>query len=314
MRRHFVALLVLLPCAISPARALTPVPVARDVYAFVGGAEEASANNGGNAGFIVGSRAVTVVDTGISHRQGERMIEAIRRVTDKPIELVIITHATQEFVFGASAFEAQGATIAAQRETIELMKARCAHCLENLRAVLGPEFDGSRLVLPARAFDKSIRVDSGGTTLELLYFGWASTPGDLVVYHPDTQTAFAGGMVTAGYVPSIRDCDFGGWRAALDALKRLPIRHLVPGFGPVGGAEAIDATAQYLNALDAKMRALYRANSSLMESLEHADLPAYRGWGAYDPHQRQNAQHRYLQIEAEDFGGDPRSTAIPNRH
>ncbi len=310
-------MLVLLPCAVSPARALTPVPVARDVYAFVGGAEEPSANNGGNvgnAGFIVGSRAVTVVDTGISHRQGERMVEAIRRVTDKPIGLVIITHAMQEFVFGASAFQAQGATIAAQRETIDLMKARCARCLENLRAILGDELAGSRLVLPARAFDGSTRIESGGTTLELLYFGWASTPGDLVVYHPDTQTAFAGGMVAAGYVPSIRDCDFKGWRAALDALKRLPIRHLVPGFGPVGGAEAIDATAQYLDALDSRMRALYQASSSLMESLDHADLPDYRGWGAYDPHQRQNALHRYLQIEAEDFGADPRSIAIPDRH
>ncbi len=32
------------------------------------------------------------------------MIEAIRKITPLPIELVIITHQAPEFVFGASAF------------------------------------------------------------------------------------------------------------------------------------------------------------------------------------------------------------------
>ncbi|MGH8631709.1 MAG: hypothetical protein ACREU7_13225, partial [Burkholderiales bacterium] len=143
--------------------------------------------------------------------------------------------------------------------------------------------------------------------------GWASTPGDLVVFLPETGVAFGGGMVSATHVPRIRDCDFEGWQAALARMKALPIRALVPGFGPVSDATAIDATARYLAALDARVRALYSQTSSLVDALERSDLDAYMHWAGYDGRHRQNVQHRYLQLEIADLGGDPRSTALPER-
>jgi glyoxylase-like metal-dependent hydrolase (beta-lactamase superfamily II) len=62
----------------------------------------------GNSGFIVGKTGVVVIDTGISYRHGRRMLEAISRTTGKPVELVIITHAVQEFLFGNAAFDELG--------------------------------------------------------------------------------------------------------------------------------------------------------------------------------------------------------------
>ena len=50
-----------------------------------------------------------------------------------------------------------------------------------------------------------------------------------------------------------------------------------------------------------------------MESVEKAILPAYRDWPMYTTTHRQNALHRYLQLESQDLGGDPRSTALPQR-
>src|SRR5262245_61239940 len=85
--------------------------IAEDVYAFIGKPEEVSAANRGfvaNSGFIVGPSGVVVIDTGISYRHGRRMLDAIARVTDRPVELVINTHAVQEFLFGNAAFEERG--------------------------------------------------------------------------------------------------------------------------------------------------------------------------------------------------------------
>lgn len=310
------ALLLVLPFAL-PARAadaLEALPVTPGVYAVTGAIGTPEPRNRAevaNAGFIVGPTGVIVIDTGISMRSGRALLRAIRAVTDRPVALVILTHANQEFVFGAGAFADAGVEISAHRETIALMSARCQHCLDLLRPLLGEDLDETRLVLPTRVFETTIRLPVGGTLIDVLHFGWASTPGDVAVFHPASGVAFAGGMVVSGHIPRIRDCDFRGWQAALARLRALPIRRVVPGFGPVGGPEAIDATAGYLRALDDRVQALYRDGVSLLHALEQSDLESYRGWAAYDAHHRRNVLHRYLQLEIEDLGGDPRSTALP---
>jgi hypothetical protein len=131
------------------------------------------------------------------------------------------------------------------------------------------------------------------------------------VFLPDSGVAFGGAVVIAASVPRIRDCDFAGWRAALARLRTLNVRRLVPGFGPIGDRSAIEATDEYLASLDVRVRALYRETSSLVDALERSDLHAYRHWAGYEARHRQNVQHRYLQLEIEDLGGDPRSTAMP---
>lgn len=299
-----------------PARAagLEPLPVAPGVYAFVGtGGVPQAANRGrvANSGFIVGSAGVVVIDTGISQRFGAEMLASIRSVTQRPVRLVILTHATQEFVFGASPFAEAGAVIAAHRETIKLMASRCGHCLDSLRPLLGAELDGTRLILPTRPFEGSETVSEGGMSIEVLHLGWASTPGDVVVYHPASGVAFTGGMALYREVPPIRDCDFAGWLAALHELKKLPIRKVVPGFGPVGGPEVIDSTLTYLHTLDRRLRTLYAESSSLLQALDRGELDRFRSWSGYEARHRQNVQHRYLQLEIEDLGGDPRSTLQP---
>ncbi len=298
------------------ADALQPEKVAEDVYAFVGAPGPITAANRGfvgNSGFIVGKTGVVVIDTGSSYLHGKRMLDAIARVTDKPVVLVIITHAVQEFVFGSQAFGEQGIPLLAHSETTKLMKARCDHCLDNLRPLLGAELEGTRLVIPQREVSATTTVDAGGRPLELYFFGWASTPGDLAVFDRTSGVLFAGGMVAIDSIPDIRDSDFEGWQRALPRLTELNPTRVVPGHGPVSGASAIAATGSYLDALDRKMRALYAQSTSLMDSIEQAALPDYREWALYATTQRQNALHRYLQLELLDLGGDPRSTVLPSR-
>ncbi|NIO41779.1 MAG: MBL fold metallo-hydrolase, partial [Burkholderiales bacterium] len=90
-----------------PALGQQAVEVADNVYALVGSADEVTTENRGrvaNAGFIVGPSGVIVIDTGISYRHGNQLLDAIHEVTARPVKLVILTHAVKEFVFGAAAF------------------------------------------------------------------------------------------------------------------------------------------------------------------------------------------------------------------
>lgn len=314
--RFAAAALAILPLTLLAQDTLQPEKVADGVYAFIGDAGEITAANRGfvgNSGFIVGPSGVTVIDTGTSYRHGRRMLEAIARITDKPVDLVIVTHAVQEFLFGNAAFAERGIAILAHRETTKLMKARCEHCLQNLEPLLGEELEGTRLVLPQREIDATTTIDAGGRRLDLIYLGWASTPGDLAVFDRDSGVLFAGGLVSVGRIPDIRDSDFEGWQRALRRLEGLKPARVVPGYGPVSGPAAISQTSGYLDALDRSVKSLYAESSSLMESVEKAVLPAYRNWSMVATTHRQNALHRYLQLELQDLGGDPRSTLLPQR-
>lgn len=312
----FAMLVACYPAGAVYAEDLVPQQIAGGVYAFIGDGNEPSSANGGfagNSGFVVGLTGVVVIDTGTSSHHGRRMLDAIARITRKPVQLVINTHATQEFIFGNAAFAERGIPILAHRESIDLMRARCDRCLERLRPLLGEKLAGTVLVLPSREYRAGEIIDAGGRKLELLHFGWAATPGDLAVLDRASGTLFAGGLVSGARIPEIHDCDFEGWLQALEQLQHLPLNQIIPAFGPPAGPGALAATGAYLRALDEKMKALYARSGSLLESVENADLPAYEGWLMYSTLHRRNAQHRYLQLETRDLGGDPRSVALPQQ-
>ena len=300
-----VALWVAFIGTASHAFALQPVQVAEDVYAFLGSNTEASVENRGhiaNSGFIVGPSAVVVIDTGGSYAHGKAMLSAIAAVTSKPVSLVIITHAVQDFVFGAAAFTEQGIPLLAHRKTDELMSVRCEHCLASLRKSLGEEIMlGTRLILPNQLVDHSLRFEAGGRPIEVLHFGWASTPGDLAVFDPRSRVLFAGGIVMGSRIPELRDGDFNGWLAALAALSALNPARVIPAYGPALSPQDMGKTADYLRDLDSKVRALYASGSGLMEVIDEAGIERYAAWSQYPDLHRRNALRRYLQLEVEDL-------------
>jgi glyoxylase-like metal-dependent hydrolase (beta-lactamase superfamily II) len=303
-----LALLLLAVQFSTHAAAIEPVKVTDGVYAFIGGPGEPTvenAGNVGNSGFIVGDDGVVVVDTGISYRHGRAMLEAIARITPKPVRLAIITHAVQEFLFGNAAFAERGIPLLAHAKSVDLMRSRCEHCLDNLNELLGAQLmEGSRLVLPTRMVDSSTALVAAGRQLQLLYFGWAATPGDLAVYDPASGVLFAGGLVSSGRIPQLRDGKLAGWLLALDRLEQIPARWVVPDHGPVSTPAAIGQTRTYLLALDARVRQVYGSGASLLEAVDMVDLPQYSSWDMYPVTHRRNAHQRYLELELEEFGTD----------
>lgn len=182
------------------------------------------------------------------------------------------------------------------------MQERCENCLKNLRDILGEaEMQGSRVVVPDRQIDASQQLKIAGRTVRLLYFGWASTPGDLVVLDQKSGIAFAGGLVSLGRVPDLHDANLKGWLGAIDRLKKTAARIIVPGFGPPARLGDIVETRAYLKALDAAVRAQYRNGTSLLEAPRNTPLPLFQNKKMYSNLHPRNVQQRYLEIEREEF-------------
>jgi glyoxylase-like metal-dependent hydrolase (beta-lactamase superfamily II) len=287
----------------TPFHAPVPIEIAPGVYVMFGSGDAVSPANHGivaNNGFIVGPSGVTVIDTGSSYRYGRAMLDAIRNVTRLPVELVVITHQGPEFVFGASAFRDQGVPILAQRRTAELIRERCAICLKNLIRTLGEDdMAGSRVTVPDRTVDGTTEIDSGGRKLRLLYFGPASTPGDLAVLDPSTGVLFAGGLVSVARIPELRNERIPGWLDALDKLKALDAKAIVPAFGKLAKPADLDRLATYLRELDAAVHRAFAAGVGLTEAMREVQVPAFRHDKLYRVAQPQNVEHLYLQLEKE---------------
>ena len=124
----------LLPVA--HARGLIPQQVAPDVYAFIGKREAlAQANRGDiiNSGFILGTTGVIVIDPGPNYAHAELVLDAISKITPKPVQLVIDTHQHPENVLGNEFFARRGVTILAHSQTLQAMRNRCEKCYENMQ-------------------------------------------------------------------------------------------------------------------------------------------------------------------------------------
>lgn len=287
------------------AEAVEPVRVVDGVYAFTETPDEVAPENGGrvaNGGFVVGPTGITVIDTGASYRQGLERLSAIRRVSDRPIEIVILTHAMQEFIFGAAAFAETGAVFVTHAKSADLMRARCEHCLENLRAMLGEDvMAGTRLIVPDRTVDGDAVLDVGGRTIELIHLGWASTPGDLLVRDRASGVLFAGGVVQVDRIPELRDGKLAPWIHAVAQVQQMTPAAIVPGYGPIVDAAGAARTADYLKALDRRVRELYAHSTSLLQAVDASALPAFEHWAGYATIHRRNALARYLELEVEDL-------------
>lgn len=256
----------------------------------------------GNAGFIVGASGVLAINSGGSHRDGQALLAAITRSTALPLRGVLLTHAMQEFIFGASAFQAAGVPVLMHHDAARLMAVRCESCLKTLQRVLGAdEMAGTRVPRADITFttaDATRALPDIGRPLRLLApAAIAASPGDSAVFDDTSATLFAGALLDADTIPDVQDADLAGWHAALAALQGLPLRRIVPGHGPAAGTGLVESVDSYLRQLEQRTAALLQAGTALSEVADAVDLPAFAHWQRYDSTHRRNASIVFLRQE-----------------
>jgi glyoxylase-like metal-dependent hydrolase (beta-lactamase superfamily II) len=301
--------LVVTASSLASAAPRTPEIVAPGIYVLHARMHATDAGDiaGANAAFVVGPRGVVVIDTGISRAEGEAIVSAVRAVTAKPIMLAILTHPSQEVIFGAAAFQARGIPVLAHRDAAALIAGRCATCLARLKAALGADaMAGTRVPVPDVIVDGGATLELGGRELRLVAPAHASAPGALAVLDVESATLFTGSLATVRAIPDLRDADVPSWPAALDTLAATRCAHLVPSHGPTGSCADLAGFARYLADLDAHVAHLLADGVSLSELDRASELPGYAAWERYGELQRANASRTYLRLERSLFDAAPR--------
>jgi glyoxylase-like metal-dependent hydrolase (beta-lactamase superfamily II) len=245
-----------------------------------------------NVGAIVGRDGVVAIDARATPTAAKPWLQELRRVTDKPVRYLVLTHYHAVRVLGAAAFDAQeivssdithGLILERGEQDWESEFRRMPRLAEDPDSVTG-------LTLPTITFSDALSLHLGDRTVELRHLGRGHSAGDTAVWLPDERIVFAGDLVEAEAAPYMGDAYVDEWRTGtLDAVAALGARALVPGRGAVvhGGdvARAIGETRAFLTGVrdaTAHARSDGAGLKATFDAVHDAMAPRYGDWPIFE--------------------------------
>jgi glyoxylase-like metal-dependent hydrolase (beta-lactamase superfamily II) len=163
---------------------------------------------GGNSSVFITGTGVVVVDTK-NPGWGQPLLDAIKKVTNRPVTMIINTHTHGDHVSGNVEFPAE-VDIVTHVNTAENMKAM----RPNSSAPPNPNppnifKDNNGKGLAKRTFTDRMTIGNGADRIELHYFGRAHTNGDAMVFFPTHRVLHIADAFPGSELP-IMDGNNGG--------------------------------------------------------------------------------------------------------
>jgi glyoxylase-like metal-dependent hydrolase (beta-lactamase superfamily II) len=279
--------------------------VADNVYAHVGDIGARSVANEGlnaNIGLVVTPAGAVLIDSGATFRSARDIHAAIRRVTGQPVRWVINTGGQDHRWLGNGYFEAQGAELIAHEAAVPDMRSRGGDQLAALRTLLGPAAEGTVPTLPKRLLQgPDARLELGGTVFAFRHRGGGHTPGDMMVWLPQAQVAFAGDIVYVDRLLAVLPVSSTrAWLEALAALEQWAPQRIVPGHGRVTDlAAARSQTLAYLDALREHMKRAVEQGVDVSEAVKSFDMRPFLHLSNAAELNPGNASRAFLEVERE---------------
>lgn len=275
--RRLILVLIVAQAHFLAAQLFDIKPVTDDVYAAVA---KPTFRTNCNAAIFILSREVVVVDAESKPSAAREVITQIKRLTDKPVTHLVITHLHGDHFQGAGAYveawpgvqiistqatrdgiEGRGVTrmqrefvtvpIAIEKLNADLAKATddatkapIQQQLREAQAYLA-ELKEMKAVLPNVTFDRHLTIHSDNDALEVLFVGKGHSDGDVFVYDPKRKVIATGDALT-GWVPTMGDASIYDWMQQLKTIEELDFKYAIGGHGNVvTGKETFDLWRKY---------------------------------------------------------------------
>ncbi len=213
-----------------------------------------------NAGAIILSNFIIVIDTLMYPRQAKQFREKLEKKYNLPVKYVFITHYHADHLFGVVSFK--DVEIFGSSNLIESMKQRKE---ENWTTEAFDEWkkeepeiaeliDEIEIIIPTKGFENKYIISDNGLNVEFYHSG-GHTGCSSYAYFPEEKVLFSGDLIAVGFWPFISDPteDFEGWISSFESLLNRDIEAVIPGHGPVVGKEYIKEQLTFMKALRTKV-------------------------------------------------------------
>jgi glyoxylase-like metal-dependent hydrolase (beta-lactamase superfamily II) len=199
---------------------------------------------GGNITMQVSKEGVLLVDTGLAN-MSDKVIAAIRKISDGPIRYVINTHVHADHTGGNEKIAGLGSTIVGGNVTGDIADAGKGAAVIAHQTILDRMSmkDGNQPAFPSGAWPTDTFTDEkdfffNGEGIRVIHQPAAHTDGDSFVFFRRSDVVSAGDIfVTTGY-PIIDLARGGSLNGIVDALNRL-IALTIPAGKQEGGTMVI---------------------------------------------------------------------------
>ena len=218
---------------------------------------------GGNTAAFITEAGVVLVDTKLAN-WGERIMEKVRSVTDKPVTTIINTHPHGDHVGSNEHFQASVQIVAHENTKANMAR------MEALK--------GKPHAMPDRTFTDRLTVGSGPDRIELHYFGSGHTNGDALVVFPQLRTMHTGDLFPGRQVPFMDDTSGGSGLAYPDTLAKAArgirgVERVIPGHSAVTDWAAFVEFGEFVRAFVSDVEASAKAGRSAEQALADLKLP-----------------------------------------
>jgi cyclase len=195
-----------------------------------------------NSTFVVTSDGVLVFDADI--RTANQTMAAIRKITDKKVRYVVISHPSGDHATGAWHFrEDKPIVIGSRKQMRDLYQQERAEFIERRASPL-PQHAGyksAQLVHPDIGFDGALTLQFGGMTFQITEEGSAHSTSDVTLFVPQRRVMLMGDLLDTEIHPGPGESaqvffsNARNWIILLNRIiaRQLPVDTYIPGHGPV---------------------------------------------------------------------------------
>ena len=218
---------------------------------------------GGTISVLAGADGILLVDSQFAPLT-DKLVAAIRKVSDKPIRFLVDTHVHPDHVGGNANFAKLGTTIFARDQ----LRYRLEH--PNPAADGTPGKPAPEQALPVVTYNASLSIHIDGEDVRLLPVVAAHTDGDTVVSFPGHDILAVGDIFRSYGYPYV-DLSSGGTLAGiLEGLSEIldragPATKIIPGHGPIVDRNAVIAQRDLILAVRGKVQKLVEQGKTLDE-------------------------------------------------
>ena len=200
----------------SAAPAVETIQIRPDVHVIFGG--------GGNVVVQIGAEGVILVDTG-SAAMAEQVVAEIKKVTSRPIRLIINTSADADHIGGNERIAREGFNLNSNAFNAGSNAAAVlAHenVLNRVSAPTGEQAPFPVAVWPTETYISKIKsMYLNGEGIQVIHYPSAHSDGDSVVFFRRADVVVAGDILDLRRFPVIDAASGGSIQGEIDALNAL---------------------------------------------------------------------------------------------
>jgi glyoxylase-like metal-dependent hydrolase (beta-lactamase superfamily II) len=217
---------------------------------------------GGNVGISTGEDGLYIIDDQLKPITAQ-LLQAIRKVSNKPIRFVINTHYHADHVGGNEALGETGTVVIAHDNIRKRMTTEQGSIF---RQETTPPYPKG--ALPVLTFNDRMSLHLNGETATAYYVANGHTDGDSIIHFPASNVIHMGDMFFNGLYPYV-DLDAGGSMQGVIAAADLALSmadeatRIIPGHGPLAMTEDLKNYRDYLVEASANVQELIDQGMSL---------------------------------------------------